>query len=218
MTYNITILSLGQLTQPDVSKTTAAFANILQEEKGYSSWWSNVVVTYVHLMDKLWHHTLDNYNLGNIETNEFRHNLAWQFGIKETDKIDDAWNAMCKISPENLNRISRILDSANEHNKLLVISSTNPLQDIYIKTQTNYLGLYRENIDIIKSFEEHDLSLKNLAQKAINNLAEDGEFSHIISIHRDIKTLDVPEGVKFTHKTQQEFFNDLDSTILTGEL
>jgi hypothetical protein len=217
MTYNITILSLGQLTQPDVSKTTAAFANILQEEKGYSSWWSSAVVEYVHLMDKIWYHTLDNYNLGNIGTSEFRHNLAVQFGIEETLYIDKAWSAMCKISPVNLNRITIILNSLNEQNQLLVISSTNPLQDQYIQAQINSTGLNHKYINIIKSFEEHVLSLRNLAQVAVSSLAGDDELSHVISIHRDIKSLDVPEGVTFSYITQQEFFKYFDSLNLAGQ-
>jgi hypothetical protein len=133
---------------------------------------------------------------------------------------------MCEIPQENLDIIVKLFQSLGDDRKLVVVSSTNPLQYNYILNQINPLFEKNNisslesnnNVYMIKSFDEHNLSIMDLAKIAIESDALDKKENHIISIHRNIYPSKLGlENASFSSEDQNKFFNEIDSQIL-GDL
>jgi hypothetical protein len=206
---NIYVLSLGQLVESQESKSVQAFSEILQEQKGYSSFWALGIVYKELLIDKIYHHTIDSYLVGNITTDEFKVKLSSQLGIKETDKFCLAWNAMCEFSEETLKKIDNIISLQNKvHFEVQIVSTTNPMQFYFIQENLD------KNLDaqFTHSFEEGEKSLTELTKISIARNALDIIGNNIILVHRAIKCEDL--DLDYAHCSsilQQDFLGNLET-------
>ncbi len=175
MTKKVYFISLGGLIKSDITKSVAAFSDLLAKES-YFPYFTEARVYSALLMDKAYYKTIDSYKLGKIDTNEFKAKISYQLGIKNGPEIETAWNSMCELTKEAKERIFEFSESqATEHFKICLVSATNPLHYNYVIDQINK-DLTRDNLlkitenarVVIKtSFEENTLSISELAKIAI---------------------------------------------------
>lgn len=189
MTEHVYLIPLGNLVSSDLTKSVAAFSNILANES-YFPYLTTARIYSALLIDKVYYKTIDSYKLGEINTSEFKDKISYQLGIKQSDKFESAWNAMCELTEEAKENITIFFQhQQKEKFKISIISATNPLQYNYLiselnkeLTENNLLEISKNpNVYIKTSFEEHNLSLSELAKLAIKENSWDSDDYHIIS-------------------------------------
>ena len=189
MTDNIYFMSLGGFTKTDLSKSVAAFGNLLTKKSSFPYFAEERI--YLSLaIDKVYYKTIDSYKLGEIDTSEFKARISDQLGIKNSPEIEAAWNTLCELPEEAKESISNFFQhQQTEQLKLCIVSATNPLQYNYVISEINK-DLIRDNLlkitenpkIIIKtSFEEHNLALSELAKIAIAENNWDSSGYNIVS-------------------------------------
>lgn len=215
MATPVYITPLGYLIKPNINKSIKAFSDLIANNYYFPS----LAIKFFLFIDYAYYRTIDNYKLGNINTEEFRSKIAYQLGIEKSTKIDSAWNAMCELSPETLHNIAKIFQlQQKEGYKIVIISATNPLQYNYVSAGINQelkdsgcvdLEL-NPDISIATSFTKHTLDLNKLAEIAIKNKKWNSSEYNIISfdsrITEDALSL---EGLSYSFSKGFEDFYDL---------
>lgn len=138
---------------------------------------------YVHLpsvylsfmLDNYYYHTIDDYKLGKISTEEFRSRVSNQLGINVDNKeFDGAWNKMCEIAEENYTHIQDIFSLIKSIKyEIYPVSFSNQLQIEFISSQIIDV-LKRtdaseecKNINFINSFQNHMKNYNSLINMTI---------------------------------------------------
>lgn len=209
MTKDVYFVSLGELVKSDITKSVAAFRDLLAKESYFPYFFTTAKIYSALYMDKAYYKTIDSYKLGEIDTSEFRARISDQLGIKDIPEIETAWNAMCELTEEAKERIFNFFEhQATEHFKLCIVSATNPLQYNYVVDQINQkltadnlLSIIGNARVVIKtSFEEHNLSLVELAKTAIAENNWDSSSYHLISYDSGLTVENLMlENAKFTY-------------------
>lgn len=155
-------------------KSVSAFAKLLAKDSYFSE---NLYLPYVYwnlAVDHFHYHTIENYKLGNISTDEFRKKIQDQLGSNfEQVEFDHAWNEMCEVSLQDAIRIRKIFWLAKMVNlKIYLVSFSNPLQFDYIKEQLQSIDHFdfldsHKNINFVNSFEFHESNFNALINATI---------------------------------------------------
>lgn len=208
MTENIYFISLGEFSKTDITKSVSAFSDLLEKESSFP-YLTKARVASSLFMDKVYYKTIDSYKLGDIDTSEFKARISDQLGVKNSPEIETAWNAMCELTEEAKVDIFNFFQHQQiEQFKLCIVSSTNTLQYNYVINEINedliednLLGvLANPNIVIKTSFEEHSLSLAELAKIAIAENNWDSSDYHLISYDSRLTAENLMlENAKFTY-------------------
>ena len=215
MTNDIYIFSLGQLAASNLTKSVAAFSAVLEKESNFPFFTTTRI--YASLAaDQIYYKTIDNYKLGNINSDEFKTRISNQLGIKESDEFENAWNSMCELTPEASKKIVNVFAlQQKEHFKLCIVSATNPLQYDYtiksINVQLEKLDLQHidenPNVKIVTSFKENTLSLPELARVAIQKNGWDSDEYNIISFDNRLTQESLMlKNANFTYDMEQKLF------------
>lgn len=197
------ILSLGQIITTDISKTIEAFAAIVEEQKargccGFKS--SKSTVESALLWDRapfIGSGTIEKYKIGAITLEEFHERIDKQLGIKTSkEQFKDAWNAMCKVSDEDVTKFRDLLNLKVTHGiELCVFSHTDELHHSCIMRQ---LRANHINHTVTTSYNEETADLNKLAFRSMHEKYSSG--SKIISLHNKVSDPehDLFKGKNFT--------------------
>lgn len=220
MTEHVYLIPLGSLVSSNLTKSVAAFSNILANES-YFPYLATARIYSALLIDKVYYKTIDSYKLGEINTSEFKDKISYQLGIKKSDKIESAWNAMCELTEEAKENITIFFQhQQTEKFKISIISATNPLQYNYLiselnkeLTENNLLEISKNpNVYIKTSFEEHNLSLSELAKLAIKENGWDSDDYHITSYdNRLTKESLMLDNAWFTYDKEYNWMSGLEA-------
>lgn len=194
----VIVLSLGQIANSDESKSVQAFIDQLANE---GKWFPGLRVWLAMIWDKIWHHTIDDYKTGKIDTDAFYDRLKNQLGgTLSKDTFLRCWNKMCEISDDSIAALQDTLEAIKDKDvTLCVISSTNPAQKEYILRQLHDKGIDTSSIEFVTSYEQGKLDIRALAKDALQgyNTAD----HEIISLHNQLTNptqLGVPHA-QFTY-------------------
>ena len=161
MSSKILFVTLGQLVDTDINRTTKAFSDL--GIKSYHMLWQ-----YGPLMKHI-----DLYKLGDITTTEFRTRINQLFNC-EIAKADflKAWNAMSVVTDESAQKFQDLLKLLDQKVEFRIVGNTNPIHWSSISQQLMEKGFTDQEIEKIKS-----RTTLSFANHALNELLLDKTLS-----------------------------------------
>jgi hypothetical protein len=188
-------LSLGQITNSQINKSISELAKLASERSclpssvGYFYYYVTTSLRYGY--DLLVTKNIEKFRKGEIDEHQFKSFLGSQFCPKvDSEKLENAWNAMCVVDAKAKNTIQNLDALLGEKKDLTIaiLGGTDPIHRRYVMEQLPELNRLEQEGRVVTSFsyEEKTLDFSRLAQHAFSKKPEGQEVSEIISLHNRV--------------------------------